>query len=121
MRRHDDCHLGVGKGLQPLKKLSLAANVKVGGRFVQKQDLWTADQRPRKPDRLFLPTRQATTPFSTRHLVAERVGRREGFSPGTAGSGKDFFVRRSRSAERDIAAQLSKEQDRVLQHEANPS
>src|SRR5262245_36499211 len=74
MGRDDDGHLAVGQPLQPLKELRFAANIEMGCRFVEKQDLGTTDQDAGKANGLLLPARETAPPFGNRHFVAKGMG-----------------------------------------------
>ena len=73
VRRYDDGHVAVRQNLQAFEKFCFAPRIEMRRRFVQKENLWLANERPREPDRLLLPSGQAPAAFRNRHVVAKRV------------------------------------------------
>src|SRR5687768_11807772 len=88
-------------------------------RLIEEKYLGLANKDAREADGLLLTAGQASASLGNRHVVAQRMVRNEGLDAGQPRRGQDFRIRRARPAERDVVAQLAKEQVRILKHEAD--
>ena len=89
------------------------------GRLVQKQHPRLPDQHARQSDRLFLAAGQAAAALGDGHVVPHRMAGDKALDPGQARGGKHLLVGGLRFSERNIVAQLAKEQIGVLHRKAD--
>ena len=117
VRRYDDGHVAVRQNLQAFEKFCFGPRIEMRRGFVQKENLWLANECPREPDSLLLPSGQAPAAFCNRHVVAKRVHRSELFDARKTSGFKNLLICRRREPKGNIIAQPAEKQFRILQDE----
>src|SRR4029077_2844709 len=115
--RYDDGHVAVRQNLQAFEKFCFAPRIEMRRWFVEKENLRFANECPREPDGLLLPSRQAPAAFRNRHVVAKRVHRSEPFDARKTSGFKNLLICRRREPEGNIVAQPAEKQFCVLEDE----